>query len=721
MSRRQKKIVSHSSLHIAYHPRVCLTSGFWILVNLIAIHLWMSQEIQENKIVDLSKFQSPATNVHAHHGQWKPPRVEDSLERPPLSLLRKPQTPELWTYRAVNLSYWKPLSGREEERTGPGEMGKGLTLTPFMREEMNKTYHINNFNLYGSDSVAFDRSLPDRRPTTCINLDHPPLLPATSVIIVFHNEAWSSLMRTIVSIKNRTPRKLLHEILLIDDFSNQTHLATRLELKVTEFRRGRLPISLHRMPEWSGLVKARLYGARLATGKVLTFLDSHCECNHGWLEPLLAEIYRNRTNVVCPVIDTIDADTLGYGYSPSSMTGGFSWKLIFKWTDVSPAERARVVNHQSQALRTPAMAGGLFAMDREYFYHLGSYDDQMLFWGGENVELSLRIWQCGGTLLIHPCSHVGHIFRKGTPHKWDGGSTGQSLAIARNLGRTVEVWMDDPWQDFYYKVSPGAKAIKTGDLTERLDLKARLQCKSFSWYITEIYTGSDWTLDYKFMGQIRNNATDLCFDVRSLKTSGQMGLWPCHGMGGPQTIMLNYPGQLKHDEMCIKSDKENEAIKVMKCQWSINSSGQQNSTTWTYSPESQHLKNPGSDLCASVVPIEGESAPKLRMELCRDPQDSHQAWELNSGDYAGIEPQFLLLISSLYSAGAASPVSSPSPAVSEVQSSIQLGNSIVKCLGERIKSGISPRDWSPPPSGRGERPPTCLANWQAFSGEFKIS
>ena len=41
--------------------------------------------------------------------------------------------------------------------------------------------------------------------------------------------------------------------------------------------------------------------------------------------------------------------------------------------------------------RTPVMAGGIFAVDRVYFYDIGAYDEGMKIWGAENIELSLRV------------------------------------------------------------------------------------------------------------------------------------------------------------------------------------------------------------------------------------------------------------------------------------------------------------------------------------------
>lgn len=74
----------------------------------------------------------------------------------------------------------------------------------------------------------------------------------------------------------------------------------------------------------SGLVKARLAGAEIAKGDVMVFLDAHCECAHGWLQPLLGRIQESPKSVVVPLIDVISSRTFeyptdGYGFDVISL------------------------------------------------------------------------------------------------------------------------------------------------------------------------------------------------------------------------------------------------------------------------------------------------------------------------------------------------------------------------------------------------------------------
>ena len=92
-----------------------------------------------------------------------------------------------------------------------------------------------------------------------------------------------------------------------------------------------------RLRKREGLIRARLAGARAATGDVILFLDSHCECNTGWLEPLLARIHEEPRAFVVPIIDVIDDKTLEYYHGNGNyfQVGGFTWSGHFTWVDIS--------------------------------------------------------------------------------------------------------------------------------------------------------------------------------------------------------------------------------------------------------------------------------------------------------------------------------------------------------------------------------------------------
>ena len=170
--------------------------------------------------------------------------------------------------------------------------------------------------------------MPDTRNKLCEKQTYPENLPNASIVICFYNEHYTTLLRSLHSLIDKTPDKFLHEIILVNDHSD----SETLHKKVSEYVQSNLikKVKYFKLEKREGLIRARIFGAKQASGEVLVFLDSHIEVNKMWLEPLLTRVAFSKTIVAVPVIDIINADT--FQYSPSPLVrGGFNWGLHFKW------------------------------------------------------------------------------------------------------------------------------------------------------------------------------------------------------------------------------------------------------------------------------------------------------------------------------------------------------------------------------------------------------
>jgi polypeptide N-acetylgalactosaminyltransferase len=106
--------------------------------------------------------------------------------------------------------------------------------------------------------------------------------------VTFHNEIPSTLLRCVHSINSRSPKHLLHEIVLVNDKSTFPELYENLRTYIQNVFSSK--VKLIENQERQGLIKARMTGAKAATGEVIIFLDSHMEVFNMWLPPLLGKI-----------------------------------------------------------------------------------------------------------------------------------------------------------------------------------------------------------------------------------------------------------------------------------------------------------------------------------------------------------------------------------------------------------------------------------------------
>ncbi|GAV03628.1 hypothetical protein RvY_14024 [Ramazzottius varieornatus] len=503
---------------------------------------------------------------------------------------------------------------KQERRQGPGEEGVAVNLS---KEEARKAQRGNReygFNQIASDMISLDRAIPDTRPPECKHWQYPTKLPKVSVVIAFHNEMWSTLLRTVHSVINRTPAYLLEEVLLVDDFSDKEPLKQALDEYILKFE-GK--VGLVRNAEREGLIRTRSIGAKNAKGEVVFFLDAHCEVGYNWLPPLLAPIVRDRTIMTVPVIDGIDSETFAIQpqYQGKLFRGIFEWGLLYKETELPEKEKTRR-KHETEPYKSPTHAGGLFAINRQYFLQLGGYDEGLEIWGGEQYELSFKIWQCGGSIEWVPCSHIGHIYRGFMPYGL-GKLANKGPVVSINLKRVAEVWMDE-YKEYYYIREPLVRHLEAGDLSKQKALRADLNCKSFKWYMENV--AYDVVEQYPLLpanelwGELRSvRDTWMCWDSHGDAPS-KVDVSPCHHAGHHQLLRLNTEGQLAIGERCVDIDSQRR-LQLIYCPMG------RVDGPWQYVKSTQQMKHGDKGKCVERQPEE-----TLFLKTC-DNQSERQKWE----------------------------------------------------------------------------------------------
>ncbi|KAL5106214.1 putative polypeptide N-acetylgalactosaminyltransferase 10 [Taenia crassiceps] len=366
----------------------------------------------------------------------------------------------------------------------------------------------------------------------------------------------------------------------------------------------------------NGVAFRILESAKAATGDVLLFLDSHVEAGTNWLPPLLEPIISDYRTVVCPFIDVIDHDTFEYRAQDDGRRGAFDWNLNYKRLPRLPEDK----NNPAEPFDSPIMAGGLFAISTKWFWELGGYDPGLAIWGCEQYELSFKIWMCGGRMVDTPCSRIGHIYRG----KANFPSANAGDFLSRNYRRLMDVWMDK-YSEYVYQRRPHLRTVDPGNLTAQRELKERLHCRSFDWFMKnvafdltkyyppvipipgatgKIYKAADkgycvspsssgimtlakctetlatfeltWHEDVMIKGtqQLDDDSRGDCWDVPSTVRGAPVKQFSCHGQKGNQHFTLQWvrgvdtnPVMVRHvpSDTCVEAEVETMRVYLAPC------------------------------------------------------------------------------------------------------------------------------------------------------------
>lgn len=89
-------------------------------------------------------------------------------------------------------------------------------------------------------------------------------------------------------------------------------------------------------------------------------------------------------------------------------------------------------------------------------------------------------------------------------------------------------------------------------MSERLELRRKLKCKSFDWYLENVYPESVMSVGSRKIGQIQKLETEYCLDRIGRPLNSQIGIYSCNGDGYSQGFSYQRNGQIVlHHSLCL--------------------------------------------------------------------------------------------------------------------------------------------------------------------------